>query len=73
MYSRSDPFSILISPSGVMVSTTNVQNPFTPFGDCDLLRVANILATGGHLGTAEDLVLVLLGLSGLTLIVSSLR
>ena len=43
----------------VAVSTNNVQNPFTPFGDCDLLRVANILATAGHFGTAEDLVLVL--------------
>jgi cytosine deaminase len=43
----------------VAVSTNNVQNPFTPFGDCDLLRVANILATAGHFGTADDLVLVL--------------
>jgi hypothetical protein len=43
----------------VAVSTNNVQNPFTPFGDCDLLRVANILATAGHFGTVEDLVLVL--------------
>ena len=43
----------------VAVSTNNVQNPFTPFGDCDLLRIANLLATAGHFGTAEDLVLVL--------------
>jgi cytosine deaminase len=43
----------------VAVSTNNVQNPFTPFGDCDLLRVANILATAGHLGTVDDLALVL--------------
>jgi cytosine deaminase len=43
----------------VAVSTNNVQNPFTPFGDCDLLRVANILATAGHFGTVDDLVLVL--------------
>ncbi len=43
----------------VAVSTNNVQNPFTPFGDCDLLRVANIFATAGHFGTADDLVLVL--------------
>jgi cytosine deaminase len=43
----------------VAVSTNNVQNPFTPFGDADLLRVANILATAGHFGTADDLVLVL--------------
>ena len=43
----------------VAVSTNNVQNPFTPFGDCDLLRVANIFATAGHFGTADDLTLVL--------------
>jgi cytosine deaminase len=43
----------------VAVSTNNVQNAFTPFGDCDLLRVANILATAGHFGTVDDLVLVL--------------
>jgi cytosine deaminase len=43
----------------VAVSTNNVQNPFTPFGDCDLLRIANLLATVGHFGTADDLVLVL--------------
>ena len=43
----------------VAVSTNNVQNPFTPFGDCDLLRVANILATAGHFGTVDDLSLVL--------------
>jgi cytosine deaminase len=43
----------------VAVSTNNVQNPFTPFGDCDLLRIANLLATAGHFGTVDDLVLVL--------------
>ncbi len=43
----------------VAVSTNNVQNPFTPFGDCDLLRVANVLATAGHFGTVDDLRLVL--------------
>ncbi len=43
----------------VAVSTNNVQNPFTPFGDADLLRVANLLATAAHMGTVDDLVLVL--------------
>ncbi|MBI3635853.1 MAG: amidohydrolase family protein [Candidatus Rokubacteria bacterium] len=43
----------------VAVSTNNVQNPFTPFGDADLLRVANILATAAHFGTVDDLLLVL--------------
>ena len=43
----------------VAVSTNNVQNPFTPFGDADLLRMANLLAVAGHLGTVDDLALVL--------------
>lgn len=43
----------------VAVSTNNLQNPFTPFGDADLLRVANLLATAAHFGTADDLVRVL--------------
>ena len=43
----------------VAVSTNNVQNPFTPFGDADLLRVANLLANAAHFGTADDLVRVL--------------
>jgi cytosine deaminase len=43
----------------VAVSTNNVQNPFTPFGDADLLRMANLLAVAGHLGTIDDLALVL--------------
>lgn len=43
----------------VAVSTNNVQNPFTPFGDGDLLRMAHLLAVAGHLGTVEDMALVL--------------
>ncbi len=43
----------------VAVSTNNVQNPFTPFGDADLLRVANLLANAAHFGTADDLQRVL--------------
>jgi cytosine deaminase len=43
----------------VAVSTNNVQNPFTPFGDADLLRIAHLLAHAAHLGTVEDLRVVL--------------
>jgi cytosine deaminase len=43
----------------VAVATNNVQNPFTPFGDGDLLRAAHLLAVAGHLGTVPDLELVL--------------
>jgi cytosine/creatinine deaminase len=36
--------------SGVLcsVATNNVQNPFTPFGDASLLRMANLYANAAH-------------------------
>lgn len=37
------------------VSTNNVGNPFTPFGDASLIRQANLLANVCHLGTSAEL------------------
>ncbi len=37
------------------LSTNNVGNPFTPFGDVSLIRQANLLANVCHLGTAAEL------------------
>ncbi|ADP82715.1 amidohydrolase family protein [Pseudofrankia inefficax] len=37
------------------VATNNVVNPFTPFGDADLLRMANLYAIVGQLETDDDL------------------
>ncbi len=37
------------------LSTNNVLNPFTPFGDCSLIRIANLNANICHLGTPRDL------------------
>ena len=37
------------------VSTNNVGNPFTPFGDASLIRQANLLANVCHLGTSVEL------------------
>ena len=37
------------------IASNNVLNPFTPYGDCSLLRVANLYANLVHLGTDEDL------------------
>ena len=37
------------------LSTNNVLNPFTPFGDCSLVRMANLYANVCHVGTPEDL------------------
>ncbi len=37
------------------LSTNNVLNPFTPFGDCSLLRMANLYANVCHVGMRDDL------------------
>jgi cytosine deaminase len=41
------------------VSTNNVGNPFTPFGDVSLIRQANLFANIAHLGTPAELALCL--------------
>ena len=35
------------------LSTNNVLNPFTPFGDCSLIRMANIYANIAHAGMRD--------------------
>jgi cytosine/creatinine deaminase len=37
------------------LATNNVLNPFTPFGDCSLIRMANLYANIAQLGSAADL------------------
>ncbi|MCB4771284.1 amidohydrolase family protein [Ancylobacter sp. Lp-2] len=37
------------------LSTNNVLNPFTPFGDCSLVRMANLNANICHVGSAHDM------------------
>ena len=37
------------------LATNNVLNPFTPFGDCSLLRMANLYANIAQLGRSEEL------------------
>ena len=36
------------------LSSNNVLNPFTPFGDCSLVRIANLYANVCHVGTPEE-------------------
>jgi cytosine/creatinine deaminase len=36
------------------LSTNNVLNPFTPFGDCSLMRMAQLYANIAHVGSASD-------------------
>jgi cytosine deaminase len=35
------------------LSTNNVLNPFTPFGDCSLIRMANLYANIAHAGESN--------------------
>jgi cytosine deaminase len=37
------------------LSTNNVLNPFTPFGDCSLVRMANLYANVAHVGQPTEL------------------
>ena len=38
------------------LSSNNVLNPFTPFGDCSLIRMANLYANVCHVGKRDDVV-----------------
>jgi cytosine deaminase len=42
---------------GVICSlpTNNVLNPFTPFGDCSLIRIANLYANVARAGQSDEL------------------
>ena len=37
------------------LATNNVLNPFTPFGDCSLIRMANLYANVAQLGRGDDM------------------
>jgi cytosine deaminase len=37
------------------LATNNVLNPFTPFGDCSLVRMANLYANVAHAGQPSQL------------------
>jgi cytosine deaminase len=47
--------ALLHSGVNCSLSTNNVLNPFTPFGDCSLVRMANLYANVCHVGTRADL------------------
>ena len=38
------------------LSTNNVLNPFTPFGDCTLIRMANLYANLCQVGQRDDII-----------------
>lgn len=43
----------------VMLATNNIRNPFTPYGNGDLMQVAMLAVPVAHLGGADDLPTVL--------------
>jgi cytosine deaminase len=50
------PIHRLIADGGLCsLATNNVLNPFTPFGDCSLIRMANLYANVVKLGTPAGL------------------
>ena len=46
---------LLRSGVNCSLSSNNVLNPFTPFGDCSLIRMANLYANVCQVGKAEDI------------------
>jgi cytosine/creatinine deaminase len=41
------------------LATNNVLNPFTPFGDCSLIRMANLYANVAHVGRTSEIAALL--------------
>jgi cytosine deaminase len=50
-----DANALLAHGVNCAISTNNVLNPFTPYGDCSLVRIANMYANVVQRGTAKDL------------------
>jgi cytosine deaminase len=46
--------TLLHKGANCALSTNNVLNPFTPFGDCSLVRMANLYANICQVGSADD-------------------
>ncbi len=50
-----DANALLACGVNCSLSTNNVLNPFTPFGDCSLIRIANLYANVAQRGGAAEL------------------
>ncbi len=50
-----DVNALVAQGANCSISTNNVMNPFTPYGDCSLVRIANMYANVVQRGTEEDL------------------
>jgi cytosine deaminase len=50
-----DANALLAQRANCSIATNNVLNPFTPYGDCSLVRIANMYANVVQRGTERDL------------------
>jgi cytosine deaminase len=50
-----DANALLACGANCSIATNNVLNPFTPYGDCSLVRIANMYANVVQRGTEKDL------------------
>ena len=50
-----DANALVAQGANCSIATNNVLNPFTPYGDCSLVRIANLYANVVQRGTEEDL------------------
>ncbi|HEX9673559.1 MAG TPA: amidohydrolase family protein [Burkholderiales bacterium] len=50
-----DANALIAQGANCSIATNNVLNPFTPYGDSSLVRIANLYANVVQRGTAEDL------------------
>ena len=50
-----DANALIMAGANCCLSTNNILNPFTPFGDGSLMRIANMYANVAQRGTAEEL------------------
>ena len=50
-----DANALIAQGANCSIATNNVLNPFTPYGDCSLVRIANLYANVVQRGTVADL------------------
>jgi cytosine/creatinine deaminase len=50
-----DANALIAHGANCSIATNNVLNPFTPYGDCSLVRIANLYANVVQRGTDKDL------------------
>jgi cytosine deaminase len=55
MRGLADANALLAQGANCSIATNNVLNPFTPYGDCSLVRIANMYANVIQRGTDKDL------------------